>query len=217
MSVHARARELLPQVLLTLLSLIQALALELLWNNMIEAEYLTGGGVRAVAGWLQFASIVVGILLVWLLYTSMVIRFTWVPKTRDSIFPFAIGMLEFALIETSGPGSLATWLCLMAVVFGVSTYASNDIYVRVLNELEEPGAVEGFFRGSDLWVAIGSVGAILVLAIVASLAGGYGGFAVFAFALIIAMLLVQTWLVHTYTRDALRTAGAEGTEQDDEP
>ena len=77
--IMTRARELLPAILITVLSMIQALALELYWSKIGDSSYLWLGGWNAAIGWLQLAIVFLGIVLIWLLYVSSVLRFSWVP------------------------------------------------------------------------------------------------------------------------------------------
>ncbi len=62
-----RARDLLPSIIITILSMIQALALELFWNRIQVSDFLWQGGWTATLGWLQLLVMLLGMLLVWLL------------------------------------------------------------------------------------------------------------------------------------------------------
>ena len=94
-----RAKDLLPSIILTILSMIQALALELFWSRIEDSVFLWQGGLDAVVGWLQLSVMLVGILLIWVFYVSFVLRFTWLPSLEDTLIPFLIGLLEFAMID----------------------------------------------------------------------------------------------------------------------
>ena len=208
--MRTRARVLLPQVLLTLLSIVQALALELLWTRMTESDHLfpgagapDGAAVAALAGWLQFAAIALGIVLVWLVYVGLVLRFEWVPHTRDSIFPFAIGLLEFLAIEITGPAHPALWLAAMGVIFGVATYATNDVFVRALRESSLPFDEGASSAAADFRAALGLAGIHFLLAAVVWIDGGFGLLEAVVFAAVVAMILVQTWRVHGYLAGSL--------------
>ena len=120
-----RVKELLPAVILTILSMIQALALELYWTRIGEAEFLWNGGTQAIIGWLQLLVMLQGILLIWVYYVSFVLRFSWLPSVEDTLIPFAIGLLEFALIDLMGSENLWIWFPLLAAVMAVATYASH--------------------------------------------------------------------------------------------
>ena len=60
-----RAREMLPVIVITVLSMIQALALELFWTQFRGSDFLWQGGPQALVGWLQFTLLLVGIKLTW--------------------------------------------------------------------------------------------------------------------------------------------------------
>ncbi len=46
-----RAKDLLPAIILTILSMIQALALELFWSKIQDSGFLWQGGMDAIVGW----------------------------------------------------------------------------------------------------------------------------------------------------------------------
>jgi len=111
--IRARAKEQLPSVLLTLMSIIQALALEFLWEVVrVTPRVFTWD---AVLEWLQITATMFGILQLWMFYTSAAMRFRWTPTTQDLLFPFLIGILEFALIDLTGT-HLALWFWMLAVL-----------------------------------------------------------------------------------------------------
>jgi len=188
----------LPDVLLTLLSIIQALALELLWGRIKQSDFLFAGGMPALLGWLQVVAVVQGILLVWVLYSELVMRFAWAPSTRDSIFPFMIGLLEFSMIETIGLEHPALWLTLLGLIFAVATVSSNDVYRRVLAD------AEALDLGVDLpaptWrealLPAGFVSVLLIGALATARAGEAGTVALLSFAAANGVLFAQGWIVH---------------------
>lgn len=114
-----RARELLPAIVITVLSMIQALALELYWNRFQEADYLWQGGWDSWVGWLQFALLLGGIVEVWLLYVSLMLRFSWIPSMADTTVPFLLGLLEFALIDLIGPATIGPWFVALGLLFAL--------------------------------------------------------------------------------------------------
>jgi hypothetical protein len=128
--IMTRARELLPAILITVLSMIQALALELYWSKIGDSDYLWLGGWNAAIGWLQLAIVFLGIVLIWLLYVSSVLRFSWVPAMEDTVIPFFIGLLEFAMIDLIGPETLGPWFLILAAIFAVSTGANHMVMRR---------------------------------------------------------------------------------------
>jgi predicted lysophospholipase L1 biosynthesis ABC-type transport system permease subunit len=131
-----RAKELLPAIILTILSMIQAIALELFWGKVVDAGFLWEGGWDSLIGWLQVVAMFVGILLIWLVHVSFVIRFIWLPSLEDMVIPFFIGLLEFAMIDLLHPDFLGPWMLLLAAVFAVSIAASHFTMRRARREPE---------------------------------------------------------------------------------
>jgi hypothetical protein len=147
--MRERARVLFPSVLLTLLSMVQALALELMWTKVREADFLWAGGWPATLGWAQVCVMGLSILMVWLFQVNMVLRFEWVPSTRDSVLPFVIGALEFTLIDMIGPSYVGLWLIGFGLVFAVCLWMSQSIFKAARREsINDP-----FFSqiGSATW------------------------------------------------------------------
>ena len=123
--IRNRAKEQLPMVLLTLLSIVQALALELLWSHVRESAYLFEMSWTAMLTWIQISTSFLGIVVIWLVYASTAMRFRWVPTTGDSVYPFIIGLLEFILIETLAPEYMGLWFGCLAMIFGLMTWISH--------------------------------------------------------------------------------------------
>jgi hypothetical protein len=125
-----RARELVPALILTLLSMIQALALEFFWSKIGVSEFLWQGGWTAAIGWLQIAVMLEGILLIWVLYVSFVLRFSWLPSLEDTLLPFLIGLFEFAMIDLTQPTMVGPWMMLLALVFALAVFSSHTTMRR---------------------------------------------------------------------------------------
>ncbi len=124
-TVRDRAKEYFPTVLLTLLSIVQALALELLWDHLHHANYLFELSWTATVSWLQIIATFQGLILIWVLYANNVMRFRWVPVTSDSVYPFIIGILQFTLVETLRPDRVGLWFLVMAVIFAIMTWVAH--------------------------------------------------------------------------------------------
>jgi hypothetical protein len=124
-TIRERAKEHLPMVLLTLLSIVQALALELLWSHVRESSHLFEMTWVALLTWIQIGTSFIGIMVIWLVYASTAMRFRWVPTTSDSVYPFFIGMLEFILIELLAPPYMGWWFICLAMIFALMTWVSQ--------------------------------------------------------------------------------------------
>lgn len=140
--MRERAKTHFPTVLLTLLSIVQALALELLWGHVTETDYLYAATWGAAVSWLQISTTFMGIILIWVVYASNVTRFSWVPSTSDSVLPFLIGILQFLQVETLGPGGAGQWLMVMAAIFGGMTWISQHTLRRARQDKDNAA----FFR-----------------------------------------------------------------------
>ena len=92
--------------------------------------------------WIQLLTTFVGIMLIWIVYASHVMRLRWVPTTTDSVYPFVIGLLEFILIEFLGPAELGQWMICNSVVFGVMVWISH----RTMKRARMDGANVAFFQ-----------------------------------------------------------------------
>lgn len=120
-----RAKELVPAIILTILSMIQALAIELFWSKIESSELLWVGSWESAIVWLQLAVVLLGILLIWVFYVSFVLRFSWLPTLGDTLVPFLIGLLEFAIIDLMYPSPIGPWFLLLAATYGISTATTH--------------------------------------------------------------------------------------------
>jgi hypothetical protein len=141
-----------------------------------------------------------GLLVVWLFFISVVMRFRWLPSIQDSIFPFGIGVLEFSLIDLMGPGSLAPWFYLLALIFAVSTWASHTIFRRAR---QDPANRE-FFESvppatlRDFVPSISAIAGIGLLGLVLHVSGSQDWLALAAVLIAIAVLAYQIALTRQY-------------------
>jgi hypothetical protein len=161
--IRERAKSRFPSVLLTLLSIIQALALEVLWSNLSGSDHLWAGGLGAVIGWLQVSAVFGGIVVVWLFYSSLVMRLVWVPSIRDSILPFIIGGAQFLLAEMLSPELRHLWFFLIAGIFGLSAWTSTTTFVRARRDPDNAGPWDDF----DPYSIRSLIGPIIVVGLLA--------------------------------------------------
>jgi hypothetical protein len=203
--MRARAKAHMPMVLLTLLSIVQALALELLWGHVQEQDYLLALSWPALLGWIQIGATLLGILLIWLVYTSMVMRFRWVPTTSDSVFPFLIGIIEFILIATLGPDTIGQWCLMLGVIFGVTTWVSQGI----LRRAREDGENAEFFttvtraRLRDYRLQITVVVVLAAFGVSLWITGHQGWGALLALAFATASLAAQALEINRFWRRSM--------------
>ncbi len=170
-SVPGRAKDQLHTVLLTLLSIVQALALELLWSHITSNDYLYDWSWLTFMCWAQIGATLLGVLLIWLIYTSMTMRFRWVPTVGDTVFPFFIGIIEFTLIAGLGPDNMGWWFLDMALIFAVMSGVAqvtlrrarldgeNDAYFATVS----PATARDFYPVVATVLALACIGVFLLV------------------------------------------------------
>jgi hypothetical protein len=127
-SPRERAREQFPSVLLGVLGIIQALALELLWQDGIGGLDRWRSLGAALAGWLEVVAVFLGVIVIWLMYATLVLRFAWVPRFADLVFPFVLGALEFLLVEWTAPEQVAAFFFGLAAIFVMGASMTFSIF-----------------------------------------------------------------------------------------
>jgi hypothetical protein len=203
--MRARAKVHMPMVILTLLSIVQALALELLWAHVQEQPELLEWSWLALLGWIQVGATLVGILLIWLVYTGLVMRFRWVPTTSDMVFPFFIGIIEFILIAALGPNTMGQWCLVLATIFGVATWVSQVIMRRARHDPENaaffdrvaPATWRDFRAQIVVVVVLAAFGTLLWSS------GHQGWLALLALAFGTGSLLWQAWMISHFWRRSM--------------
>jgi len=196
-SHRERAREQFPSVLLGVLGIIQALALELLWEQGIGGIDRWRALDAALAGWLQVLSVFLGVIVVWLMYATLVLRFAWVPRFADLVFPFVLGALEFLLVEWTAPERIAAFFLGLAVIFVVGAsmtfwiframIAAGDVPDRPLRE-----QIAGYYP------SVAAAAALLLGALVTGATGPASAAAAACLAAANGLLLVQIWIFRRY-------------------
>jgi hypothetical protein len=129
-SIRRRARENLPSVLLTLLSIVQAIALETLWENTINRPELFQASWAATLAWLQVSVSFLIIILIWLFYVGLVMRFKWTPTISDLVLPFCVGLLELSLIHLTDTKELGAWFLVLALITALLHLVGHSLFRR---------------------------------------------------------------------------------------
>ena len=196
----SRARNMVPSIIITVLSMIQALALELYWSRIQDSDFLWNGDWLAALGWVQLAVVLLGIIQIWLLYVSLMLRFSWLPTMWDTVIPFAIGLLEFALIDLMGPENLGIWFVALAVVFGLSIGASHQAHRQARKDRENDYFFSAIAPASwgDYMGAMLSIAALAMVGVYLHVSDDRGVVAMAALLLAIGMLCYQLMLAKRY-------------------
>ncbi len=192
-AIRNRAKEHMPMVLLTLLSIVQALALELLWSHIGDRSDLYVWGFDALIGWLQVCTCLTGLIQIWLIYSTTVMRFSWVPSIPDSVWPFVIGILEFIMISSMGPDTLAQWCIVLALLFAIMTAGTHSVMRRAR---QDPDNADFFAtitpaRLKDFSSQIAAVSGLTLFGIYFWWSGSSGWVAVFALLFALGFLAYQ--------------------------
>ena len=171
--MRSRAKSHFPSVLLTLISIIQALALELMWSKIVESDFPWSWGFPALIGWGMIGVSFLGILQIWIMYSTMVMGFVWQPLLRDSIIPFIIGIQEFLLITLISDQFSALWLYVLGSLFVIANWVSHNSLQRARLDPENEAFLSKTEPATlrDFGPAIGIVSSLVLFGIMIDLTG----------------------------------------------
>jgi hypothetical protein len=134
--IRERVKFNVPAVVLTLLGIVQAFALELLWTFIAAEDALVTFNLEGVFLGLQSLSIFLAILGVWLVYASAVTRFVWVPSFLELVLPFWVGLIQFLLVELMGVKDFPIWLLLTAILFATLRWIGQTTMLKARRDPE---------------------------------------------------------------------------------
>ncbi len=208
-----RAKEQLPSVLLTLTSIIQALSLEVLWSSASAAPHLWAQGPALITGWLQIAAVFQIVVLIWLYYAQLIMRFRWVPTVRDSIVPFLFGLGQFALAELIQPESLHLWLYVLAGVFVLAWVSSTATFRAARQDPDNDWYFAQFSRSlvAQYGPPAATLVLLLMLALITQWVESSGPWAVAAMVGATLVLLVQIALQQYYWKRTVLEGAKNGS------
>jgi hypothetical protein len=159
-----------PTIYLSLISIIQALALETLWSTLIELDHIWTWTIPALIGWLEITAVFELILLLWLTYVHTIMRVRWVVSVSDSLIPFALGVVEFALVALIHPAKVHLWCYALAAGSAIGTLGSIATNRAMRQEPDNAAYLEGPGLSRPLWER-GEHGTYLAAGALALLAG----------------------------------------------
>ncbi|HIA58427.1 MAG TPA: hypothetical protein EYO00_00800 [Gammaproteobacteria bacterium] len=152
-----------------------------------------------------------GILQIWIMYSTMVMGFVWQPLLRDSIIPFIIGIQEFMLITLISEQFSALWLYVLGSLFVVANWVSHNSLRRARLDPEnaaffstiEPATLE------DFGPAIGIVSSLVMFGIMIDLTGNQSWIPLGAIAFVNIVLLIQIVASRHLWRNLMGLQGVE--------
>lgn len=132
--ISKRVKTNIPTVVLTMLGIIQAFALELLWNYVSGTALLYSMTWQAFMSWTQVVIILVSIIAIWLVYACNVSRFVWVPSIQEFVLPFWVGLMQFMLIQLLDRAWMGLWLVLMAFLIATMIWIGQATMRKARND-----------------------------------------------------------------------------------
>lgn len=141
--IRERVKANVPAVVLALLGIIQAFAVELLWSFVVSEPTIYVLTVPALITWLQIFSLLAGMLMIWLIYAMNVARFVWVPTMSEFITPFWVGFLQFFSIHCLQFANPGAWFISFALITATMNWIAHSTMRRA--RLEPDNAA--FFQG----------------------------------------------------------------------
>ncbi|MFT7470245.1 MAG: hypothetical protein ACI8XU_000133 [Kiritimatiellia bacterium] len=203
--IRTRAQVHFPTVLLTLISIIQALALELMWSKIVESDWLWNFDMQALIGWGMILAAFLGILQIWVMYSTMVMGFIWQPYLRDSIIPFIIGIQQFMLIALIGEEFNTLWLYILGSIFITGNWVSHSSFKRAR---QDPENDEFFGKMNpatlrDLWPVMSIVMGLVVFGITIDVVQNLTWLPLVALVFANAVLIFQTFMFRKLWRSIM--------------
>ena len=169
--IRNRVRSNVPAVVLTLLGIIQALALEQLWTHVLHSDVLYALNWQTLTTWTQIFTTLIAIILVWLVYAVNVTRFRWLPTVYEFILPFWVGFIQLLVIQALATTAIGFWFILMGVLFGTMIWIAQT----TLRKARLDGGNASFFATippatwSDFLPALTIIGLILTFGLYAAI------------------------------------------------
>ncbi len=130
MSIRARSREAFPGVFLTLVALVQAIALELLVVRAQGLEVIGQLNTESVATWLQIALGFVSAIQLWVATALWSIAGPVRIHVNDIIAPFFYGVAQFLAIGWIGPEFHPGFFYAIGVGYLVGAVVGRDYAAR---------------------------------------------------------------------------------------
>lgn len=204
-TIRNRAKDNFPMVLLTLLSIVQALALEFLWDHMRHRSELFNWSFAIIPAWMQIIATFSIIILIWLMYSGMLMRFRWTPSIGDSIFPFVVGLIQFFMIDIMGDKYFALWALVLGITFGAMVAINHNAMKRARRD---DANIEFFRRFSpatikDFVPQIVLVSTMLFLSVSLAVTSGNTGLKIFTLALIFVVVGIEANNARRYWNESM--------------
>ena len=161
--IRQRVKANVPAVVLTLLGIIQAFAVDLLWSFVVADSEIYQLSLPALITWLQILSLVAGMLMIWLIYAMNVSRFVWVPTMSEFVTPFWVGFLQVLSIHCLKFDNPGAWFISFALIIATMNWIAHSTMKRA--RLEPDNAEffnsRGTASASDFYPVFAVIGTML--------------------------------------------------------
>jgi hypothetical protein len=139
--IRERALGSFSSIYMTMVSLIEAIALELLVGRVLAVTEVSDLGVPTIVAWLEIAFMFEVILGIWIAYAIMSMATRWVMTLYDSAIVFALGMWQFLAISWidqvpshywlwwTGIGGVIAILIIRGIYAAARRNPENDVFV----------------------------------------------------------------------------------------
>ncbi len=208
--LRARAKAQFPSVLLTLTSIIQAIALESLWSRFSALAEPEGFLAIPIEAWLQAIAMLLAIMVLWIYYAQLVMRLVWVPRLADSLIPFALGIAQFLEIDTLGRGEIALWLAPFPLIFLLCFAGWNWTVAHAMEEPENADLIAAFLPEDRLLRHGPMAGSVALLVLFSAIVRLWPGASTAALVALDALLVLHLWLQGRYWRESVFRAAGRG-------
>ena len=202
-TLRARAKDHFPNVLLTLTSIIQAMALETLWSRLSDVAEPAGFAAIPLETWLQALALLLAIMVLWIYYAQLVMRLVWVPRLTDSLIPFVLGVGQFLEADTLGRADIALWLAPFPVIFLLCFASWNWTLAQARREPENAHLMAAFIPERLLVRHGPMLGSVLLLVLMSACVWIWPGASTAVLVLLDLLMLVQIVLQGLYWRDSV--------------
>lgn len=154
-----------PAMYITLVSVVQAIALEALASRALDLAPGLDLGISGSVVWLQILLLAQTVFYVWVSYTLLVTLAQWIFRVFDFGAAFAVGAIQFVAIDLVGK-SLEGFLVTVAMGFLVGGFVSHSNIGAAASTPENRSVLRSLPR-TRLTVLLLSVGVLGALGIAA--------------------------------------------------
>ncbi|MEN8376301.1 MAG: hypothetical protein ABFS34_12705 [Gemmatimonadota bacterium] len=167
LSPREKALTQFPAMYVTLVSVVQAIALEVLVARVVEVRPPAELTLASVTVWLEVVLLGLTIFYVWVSYTLLVTLAQWVLRAFDFAAAFAVGVLQFVAIGWLGPDTVAPFCVMIVIGFGSGAWISHS-NTGAAAARPENAAVTGSLPRWRLTVLLAAVGVLGVVGAIAA-------------------------------------------------